>query len=469
VDSNGNTEPAVTMIAPQGASNVSLLTTLVALEPALATQFTAAKLQYDADLTDANGVDAQLIRLAKVAETFAQSFATSNSPYFTDTADQLKALGRFAVAVESSGSSLTDNSTTLGTAATTAIADIESRYSVDVDDTLATSISSAVSSVATAISATAGTITESSIQVAFDSSMDTLQTSVANALASESSAPTLTLVKDVNFLYTEPSVTLRSNEAVTLSITGNCEFLNTDNTPVTSTLSMPSNTDTVVQLSDNNTGLPYADNTTISCSITATDSDNNSNSQSRVDIGPVTTSLNLTSRHFLDGGTIPDNFTQNGSNISPRLEWRHAPAGTEGFALIMDDLDAPSGTFTHWVAYDNRTSDNVTVDIYGYYDNASLSDNTTLVADGSTEAVNLAQNVTFQGLNSYGTQGYAGPAGACDSSLASKQHRYVFTLYAVDNRTKLENLGDNATKSALLTAIDGSVLASDNLTGLYCK
>jgi len=451
VDSNGNTEPAVTMIAPQGASNVSLLTTLVALEPALATQFTAANLQYDADLTDANGVDAQLIRLAKVAETFAQSFATSNS-YFTDTADQLKALGRFAVAVESSGSSLTDNSTTLGTAATTAIADIESRYSVDVDDTLATSISSAVSSVATAISATAGTITESSIQVAFDSSMDTLQTSVVNALASESSAPTLTLVKDVNFTDdVDPSVTLRSNESVTVTFSGNCS-LNGDNA-----FYLDSNTDTIVPLLDNSSN-SYADNVTVSdCIITVRDSGGNSNSESRVDVGVFTTSLNLTSTAFVDGAGIPANYTYETNtsgfqHVSPPLNWRHAPSGTEGFALIVDDLDAPTGSFTHWLAYDNDSS------LTSFADNASL-----------INLDNRSLSPRFQGLNDYGAQGYGGPAGSCDSSLASKQHRYVFTLYAVDNRTKLENLGDNATKSALLTAIDGSVLASDNLTGLYCK
>jgi Raf kinase inhibitor-like YbhB/YbcL family protein len=451
VDSNGNTEPAVTMLAPQGASNVSLLTTMVALEPSLAAQFTADNLTYDADLTDANGVDARLIRLAKVAETFAQSFATSNSPYFTDTGDQLKALGRFAVAVGSSGSSLTDNSTTLGTVATTAIADIESRYSVDVDDTLATSISNAVSSVATNITTT-GTITESSIQITFDSSMDTLQTSIVNALASESSAPTLTLVKDINFLYTEPSVTLRSNEAVSLSFVGNCSA---DNSTLAS--NFPSNTDTVIQL-DNGTGTSYADNVTVgNCTITATDKDNNTNSASRVDVGTFKTGLNLTSTAFLENGTIPTAYTYEtntsaSQHVSPPLNWRHTPSGTEGFALIVNDPDAPSGSFTHWVAYDNDSS------LTGFADNASL-----------INLDNRSLSPRFQGLNDNGTQGYSGPAGSCDSSLASKQHRYVFTLYAVDNRTKLENLGDNATKSALLTAIDGSVLASDNLTGLYCK
>ncbi len=450
VDSNGNTEPAVTMIAPQGASNVSLLTTLVALEPALATQFTAANLQYDVDLTDANGVDGRLIGLAKVAETFAQSFATSNSPYFTDTADQLKALARFAIAVESSGASLTGDPFALAIAANTAIVDIESRYSVDVDDTLATGISSAVSSVAANIY-TSGTITESSIQVTFDSSMDTLQTSVANALASESSAPTLTLVKDINFLYTEPSVILRSNEAVSLSFTGNCSAA------AGTTSNLRSNADTAIQL-DNGTGSSYADNVTVSnCIITATDSDNNTNSASRVEVGTFKTGLNLTSPVFLENGTIPTAYTYEtntsaSQHVSPPLNWRHVPSGTEGFALIVNDPDAPSGSFTHWVAYDNDSS------LTSFADNASL-----------INLHNRSLSPRFQGWNDYAAQGYGGPAGSCDSSLASKQHRYVFTLYAVDNRTKLENLGDNATKSELLTAIDGSVLASDNLTGLYCK
>jgi Raf kinase inhibitor-like YbhB/YbcL family protein len=238
---------------------------------------------------------------------------------------------------------------------------------------------------------------------------------------------------------------------VSLSFTGNCSAA------AGTTSNLRSNADTAIQL-DNGTGSSYADNVTVSnCIITATDSDNNTNSASRVEVGTFKTGLNLTSPVFLENGTIPTAYTYEtntsaSQHVSPPLNWRHVPSGTEGFALIVNDPDAPSGSFTHWVAYDNDSS------LTSFADNASL-----------INLHNRSLSPRFQGWNDYAAQGYGGPAGSCDSSLASKQHRYVFTLYAVDNRTKLENLGDNATKSELLTAIDGSVLASDNLTGLYCK
>ena len=59
--------------------------------------------------------------------------------------------------------------------------------------------------------------------------------------------------------------------------------------------------------------------------------------------------LVLKSPDFISGGTIPRQFTCDGTDISPALEWNHPPAATQSFALIADDPDAPVGTWVHWV------------------------------------------------------------------------------------------------------------------------
>ena len=58
--------------------------------------------------------------------------------------------------------------------------------------------------------------------------------------------------------------------------------------------------------------------------------------------------FSLTSPAFRDGGQIPTKYTGDGENLSPPLEWSDAPAGTKSFALVVEDPDAPSGTFRHW-------------------------------------------------------------------------------------------------------------------------
>src|SRR2546422_846574 len=62
--------------------------------------------------------------------------------------------------------------------------------------------------------------------------------------------------------------------------------------------------------------------------------------------------LSLTSSAFQEGDAIPTRHTCDGADVSPALSWRGAPAGTAAFALIVDDPDAPAGTWVHWVLYD---------------------------------------------------------------------------------------------------------------------
>jgi phosphatidylethanolamine-binding protein (PEBP) family uncharacterized protein len=67
--------------------------------------------------------------------------------------------------------------------------------------------------------------------------------------------------------------------------------------------------------------------------------------------GGKTTVVALTSPAFSPGASIPDRFTCHGEDISPALEWAEPPQGTKSLALIMDDPDAPVGTWVHWVVY----------------------------------------------------------------------------------------------------------------------
>jgi hypothetical protein len=66
----------------------------------------------------------------------------------------------------------------------------------------------------------------------------------------------------------------------------------------------------------------------------------------------VTMAIELTSPAFEDGEAIPVKYSCDGEDISPALSWKNLPAGTESLALIVDDPDAPGGTWVHWVAYD---------------------------------------------------------------------------------------------------------------------
>jgi Raf kinase inhibitor-like YbhB/YbcL family protein len=62
--------------------------------------------------------------------------------------------------------------------------------------------------------------------------------------------------------------------------------------------------------------------------------------------------MQLRSSAFSDGSPIPRQFTCDGEDLSPPLEWSGAPAETQSFALLCDDPDAPAGTWHHWAAYD---------------------------------------------------------------------------------------------------------------------
>ena len=151
----------------------------------------------------------------------------------------------------------------------------------------------------------------------------------------------------------------------------------------------------------------------------------------------------LSSPAFQDGGTIPRDYTCDGSDKNPRLEWRGAPSGTRSYALIMYDPDAPAGTFIHWVIYDIP---------------ASL----TSLPEGVPKQAEV-RGVGLQGVNDFGEVGYGGPC----PPRRHGPHRYYFALHALS----VDSLGlkGRVTADSLLSAMKGKVLGYAILMGRYSR
>ena len=157
------------------------------------------------------------------------------------------------------------------------------------------------------------------------------------------------------------------------------------------------------------------------------------------DTGSSTAQIQLTSTAFAYGDKIPVRFTCEGDDVSPPLRWAGVPVETRSLALIMDDPDAPRGTWVHWVLYN----------LPG-------------------EAVELAQAVPTlpetpsgarHGRNTAGDMAYAGP---CPPT--GKSHRYFFRLYALDI---MLSLPPGATRGELEQATEQHILAQGTLMGTY--
>jgi len=149
--------------------------------------------------------------------------------------------------------------------------------------------------------------------------------------------------------------------------------------------------------------------------------------------------MNLTSTSFKDGSQIPAKFTCSGANISPQLAWSAPPAATASLALTVADPDAPRGTWVHWVLY-------------------NLPAGTRALPEG-LPALGQLPDGALQGRNDFGEIGYGGPCPPPGSP-----HHYVFTLYALDAKL---NLPEGATRAQVEAAMQGHVLASGRLVGLF--
>jgi Raf kinase inhibitor-like YbhB/YbcL family protein len=140
----------------------------------------------------------------------------------------------------------------------------------------------------------------------------------------------------------------------------------------------------------------------------------------------------LTSPAFLEGQTIPRQYSCDGDNIAPPLRWSDPPESTRGFALIMDDPDAPNGTFTHWMLYDIPVT-----------------------------AKDLAGQSPGKALhNDFGRAAYGGPC----PPVGHGSHRYFFTLHAVDVPSLIVK---TRTRTGLERALQTHTLATARLMGRY--
>lgn len=147
--------------------------------------------------------------------------------------------------------------------------------------------------------------------------------------------------------------------------------------------------------------------------------------------------LTLNIEAFANAEKIPTRYTCDGMNRSPALAWSGEPAETKSFVLIVDDPDAPAGTWNHWLLYDIPAS-----------------------AHSLEEAFEPGQ-VGLSGVNDFGQPGYGGP---CPPE-GHGPHRYFFKLFALD----IGSLGlpDGARRGALDTAIKGHIIGEAIHIGTY--
>jgi Raf kinase inhibitor-like YbhB/YbcL family protein len=150
----------------------------------------------------------------------------------------------------------------------------------------------------------------------------------------------------------------------------------------------------------------------------------------------------LLSSAFGNGDTIPLEYTCEGANTLPPLSWKDAPTSTQSFAITMYDPDVPKqvrpqGFFDHWVIFN---------------------------IPATTTSINASSTVGILGNNGGAKASYTGPCPP--TNYEPKEHRYLFTLYALDN---LLGLKRGATRAEIEKAVVGHTLASTTLMGRYQK
>jgi Raf kinase inhibitor-like YbhB/YbcL family protein len=140
--------------------------------------------------------------------------------------------------------------------------------------------------------------------------------------------------------------------------------------------------------------------------------------------------MKITSPEFQNNQLMPGKFTCEGGDINPALSIEDIPDGTKSLALVVDDPDAPIGTWVHWVVFDIPV--------------------TSKIEENSIPGK--------QGSNTAGERKYHGPC------PPSGTHHYFFKIYALDT---MLNLNEGITKSQLEQAMQGHILAKAELVGLY--
>ncbi len=149
----------------------------------------------------------------------------------------------------------------------------------------------------------------------------------------------------------------------------------------------------------------------------------------------------LKSSAFSEGQRIPVPHTCMGADLSPPLSWSGAPAGTQEFALVCDDPDAPMRTWVHWVLY-------------------KIPGKRTDLPQGIFKG-DTVKDIGMQGRSDFGSNGYGGPC-----PPPGKDHRYFFKLYALSKPLEAE---PGMTKDQLLSAMKGRILGQAQLMGVFSR
>jgi len=143
--------------------------------------------------------------------------------------------------------------------------------------------------------------------------------------------------------------------------------------------------------------------------------------------------MKISSPAFINNSFIPEKYTCDGENVSPPIQFEDLPENTQSLVLIVDDPDAPGGTFDHWLIW-----------------------NIDPLAKQLREAEKLTQ--LTEGLNDFGSIGYKGPC------PPSGTHRYFFRLFALDSKL---NLPQGSTREELEKEMQGKIIDQAVLIGLY--
>lgn len=145
--------------------------------------------------------------------------------------------------------------------------------------------------------------------------------------------------------------------------------------------------------------------------------------------------MQLTSSAFEHEGQIPKKYTCDGENINPPLTISEIPDGTKSLVIIVEDPDAPSGTWVHWTVWD-------------------IDPNNTEILE------NITPRNSTEGITDFGSTGYGGPC------PPSGEHRYYFRAYALDDTLNLDSV---TTRSLLDRFMKGHIIADAELMGKYSR
>ena len=151
-------------------------------------------------------------------------------------------------------------------------------------------------------------------------------------------------------------------------------------------------------------------------------------------------SFAIKSAAFANGGEIPRKFTCSGENVSPAMNWSDVPPKANSLALIVDDPDAPAGTWTHWIIW-------------------NIPAHVSSLPEGVPPIKETLANGAHQGRNDFGRIGYGGPC-----PPPGRPHHYCFRLYALG---AVLDIKSGAGRSELDTAMRSHVLGQAEWTGLF--